>query len=618
LEAIGGFYMTSSVVSIEKQFQITSRMSGLMVSAGDFGYIPSVIFVSYLGGKGNRAKWIGGGCLLIAFANFLISMSNFLFPVGNANTVNATEISSIRILTGSPFSMCSVSLNALRIKIKSIKCSTDPSNSGPFVMIFVGLLILGIGRTMPFSLGLPLVDDNVRGRNLPVYLAGMFFIRILGPVLGLMIGSVTNKYYYSFSAPPGISPRDPMWIGRWWAGFLGIAIIMFGPSLALYFFPVPKKVQKKFSLALIDRNIVKDQEGNAIIPQTIAEKFHDFASTIKAVLKAPVYLGMLFGRILDVLAFKGFFLFLPKYLEVQFGMPQHKINFYMGIIGVTGFATGVVTGSLVMRKFKLRGRKAAAYVTICSAVAACLSFINAAVGCKSVLSNIGDLSNLIQLHILSSETFHSSKFKNNIFGEFNNACNERCNCDSAPLYPVCNSRGESFYSPCHAGCALNFSVVSDSFERVSNFKYVARDFCSQDDCESKIVLYLINMAVSGIFGGMGLIPSILMILRFNAFILPILKLEERNINILSLFISATLPSPVIWGWIIDKSCILWNNVCGDPVRGACAIYDSDQLRIQLHMIYGLMRTVGLFADLWVLYFAKNLILISEEKTGFKI
>lgn len=41
----------SAVVSIEKQFQIPSRMSGLMVSAGDFGYIPSVVFVSYLGGK---------------------------------------------------------------------------------------------------------------------------------------------------------------------------------------------------------------------------------------------------------------------------------------------------------------------------------------------------------------------------------------------------------------------------------------------------------------------------------------------------------------------------------------------------------------------------------------
>jgi hypothetical protein len=33
-----------------------------------------------MGSKGNRARWIGGGCLLIALANFLISSSNFVFP----------------------------------------------------------------------------------------------------------------------------------------------------------------------------------------------------------------------------------------------------------------------------------------------------------------------------------------------------------------------------------------------------------------------------------------------------------------------------------------------------------------------------------------------------------
>ena len=40
---------------------------------------------------------------------------------------------------------------------------------GPTTLIFVGLFILGIGRTMPFSLGLPLVDDNVKKQSLPIY-----------------------------------------------------------------------------------------------------------------------------------------------------------------------------------------------------------------------------------------------------------------------------------------------------------------------------------------------------------------------------------------------------------------------------------------------------------------
>lgn len=60
-----------------------------MVSASDFGYIPTVVFVAYLGGKGNRAKWIGAGCILISVANVIISSSNFLFPVERVNLENS-------------------------------------------------------------------------------------------------------------------------------------------------------------------------------------------------------------------------------------------------------------------------------------------------------------------------------------------------------------------------------------------------------------------------------------------------------------------------------------------------------------------------------------------------
>uniref|UniRef100_A0A914ZJ48 Solute carrier organic anion transporter family member n=1 Tax=Parascaris univalens TaxID=6257 RepID=A0A914ZJ48_PARUN len=723
LEAIGGFYMTSAVVSIEKQFQIPSRMSGLMVSAGDFGYIPSVVFVSYLGGKGNRARWIGGGCLMIALANFLISMSNFLFPVESirlngsvveqrieidserlsddttaesffeyisksiaatnftdmievelpANLRNismkkfaqkkldfcypknesmnicnryydylrevkaptASDIANIRILMGAPFAFCSRLVNSLRDQIEYLKCSKDPSNLGPFIMIFGGLLILGVGRTMPFSLGLPLIDDNVKRKNLPVYFAGMFFIRILGPVLGFMIGGITNRYYYSFEVPPGLSPRDPMWIGRWWAGFLGISVVMFGPSLALYLFPTPSKKKavgetaelengdgvkislkaemgveqqplqkakpthkRNRSLALVDRNVTRDKDGNTVVPKNFDEKVNDFISTVKTIIRAPVYTGALIGRILDVFAFKGFFIFLPKYLEVQFGLPQHVISFYMGIVGVSGFAMGVLIGSVAMRKFKLQGRKAAAFVAVCSTMAAILSFLNAAVGCKSVLSHLADYS-----------------VANN--GLFNSTCNEGCNCDGMPLYPVCNQLGEVFYSPCQAGCPLDETLATDSPHKIfkkcvcsnTTDMLVSRDFCRESVCESKFVMYFINMAISGVFGGMGVIPAILIILRS---VPPI----DRSISLgfqgflVSLF--ATLPSPVVWGWIVDSACIRWNNVCGDPIRGACSIYDTDRLRLRTHITYGIMRLVSLISDVWVFVFAKDLILIDEE------
>ncbi|VDN30379.1 unnamed protein product [Gongylonema pulchrum] len=72
----------------------------------------------------------------------------------------------------------------------------------------MGLIGLGIGRTMPWSLGIPMIDDNVSNKNLP-----------------------------AFFAPPGLTAKDPTWIGAWWMGYLFIGLILIVPSITLYFFP---------------------------------------------------------------------------------------------------------------------------------------------------------------------------------------------------------------------------------------------------------------------------------------------------------------------------------------------------------------------------------------------
>ncbi|KHN80164.1 Solute carrier organic anion transporter family member 1B3 [Toxocara canis] len=361
----------------------------------------------------------------------------------------------------------------------------------------------------------------------------------------------------------------------------------------------PKPTHKRNrSLALVDRNVTRDKDGKTIVPKSFDEKVKDFIATVKTIIRAPVYTGALVGRILDVLAFKGFFIFLPKYLQVQFGLPQHTISFYMGIIGVSGFAVGVVIGCVAMRMFKLQGRKAAAFVAACSTMAAVLSFLNASVGCRSVLSSLSD-----------------SSLANN--GLFNSTCSSQCSCDGAPLYPVCNSRGQPFYSPCQGGCPLDESLSNDSPHKVfhdcacsnTTDKTLSRDYCDESVCKSKFVVYFINMAISGVFGGMGVIPAVLIILRS---VPPI----DRSISLgfqgflVSLF--ATLPSPVIWGWIVDSACIRWNDICGDPSRGACSMYDTDLLRLRTHITYGCLRLISLLSDIWVFIFAKNLILTDEE------
>uniref|UniRef100_A0A7E4ZU18 Solute carrier organic anion transporter family member n=1 Tax=Panagrellus redivivus TaxID=6233 RepID=A0A7E4ZU18_PANRE len=643
LESIGGFYMTTAVVSIEKQFQIPSKVSGTMVSAGDFGYIPSVIFVAYLGGKGNRARWIGFGCMLIAVANVLISSSNFVFsdhePVKTETSLmidsadltcqdyqnfersrKLTEVESIHAamlcnatlwrakpsILKSSFAYCDAILNKERNKNTEATCSNNElAHAGPTALIFLGLFILGIGRTMPFSLGLPLIDDNVKKRNLPVYFAGMFLVRMLGPVVGLAMGYLSNKYYYKFEVPTGLTHVDPDWIGRWWAGFLLIGIILFFPSLALFCFPTPKpsKDGTPSPLKLVDKHIKKNSQGQAIVPNSTKSKVTDFVDTIAVIVKQPVYIGCMIGRIMDVFAFKGYFVFLPKYLEVQFGFPQYKIQKYMGIIGITGFALGVSIGTIVMRVFKLEGRRAAGWVALCSGLAALLSFINASTGCESTLTTLG-----LDLEAKTSLTA---------------SCLKNCACERMPMFPVCDQSGEVFYSPCHAGCKLTqsslemFTVASDKVSGIifencacAGGKSVSRQFCTTEDCDQMGLMYFLVMALGGLVGGMGVTAGMLILLRS---VPPNHRSISLGFNGFLVSLFATLPSPIFWGWLFDRNCLKWDEKCPDT-RGSCSLYDAANLRVSLHVIYGLIRVISLVTDVFVLYHADGLKLTEEEQS----
>ncbi|VDM62882.1 unnamed protein product [Angiostrongylus costaricensis] len=516
--------MTSAVVYIEKQFQIPSRLSGTMVSAGDFAYIPIVIFTSYFGGKGNRARWIGGGCMLIAVANFLISSSNFLFAAEKFH-VNSSYIPSSLI---GPYH----TENEEFVNVPIVVSKSDTSNFGPFMMIFGGLMLLGVGRTMPFSLGLPLMDDNVKKNNLPLYYAFMFFAKIVGPLIGLLVGSKLNQIYYTFDPPHGLTPLDPMWIGCWWLGFLIFGALLFFPSLALFLFP--SDTLDEDDAISITKLPLSGDSGFQLL-ECIFNKQYNFMFR--------------------------FFLFIGKYLELQFGVPQHRIQKYIG------------------GKIEYSGRKAATWVAVCSLVSALMSFANAAVGCKSVIGQIGDQA------VMNNFTFPS--------------CRSDCKCDGMPFYPV-------------SGFLLSWGGLNQNRLRIlgiSSFNSFSYKWVFYlEHCNSQFFTFFINKAVGALFGGLSVVPGMLIVLRS-------VPPEHRSISLgfngflVSLF--ATLPSPVFWGKIFDMSCIMWQNLCNKT--GACAIYDTDWLRIRLNVIYGSLCLIALLSDIWVIYWARGLSLVDEER-----
>uniref|UniRef100_A0A6M2E5Q0 Organic anion transporter n=1 Tax=Amblyomma tuberculatum TaxID=48802 RepID=A0A6M2E5Q0_9ACAR len=59
-------------------------------------------------------------------------------------------------------------------------------------------------------------------------------------------------------------------------------------------------------------------------------------------------------------------------------------------------------------------------------------------------------------------------------------------------------------------------------------------------------------------------------------------------SLLNMF--AFIPYPLVYGAILDHSCIVWEEKCGR--RGNCWVYDADKLRYSLHLTTIILLAIG--------------------------
>jgi Organic Anion Transporter Polypeptide (OATP) family len=62
-------------------------------------------------------------------------------------------------------------------------------------------------------------------------------VRILGPALGFILGSVCTRLYADLSVDPPVTPSDPRWVGAWWLGLVLVGTLLMIASGAMAMFP---------------------------------------------------------------------------------------------------------------------------------------------------------------------------------------------------------------------------------------------------------------------------------------------------------------------------------------------------------------------------------------------
>lgn len=82
---------------------------------------------------------------------------------------------------------------------------------------------------------------------------------------------------------------------------------------------------------------------------------------------------------------------------------------------------------------------------------------------------------------------------------------------------------------------------------------------------------------------------------------------------ISLF--ALIPGPIIYGYIIDNTCLIWNYKCGE--RGNCQLYNQDNFRYFLNLTAICFTSVGVAFDVLVCYYGKSVDLYGDRENEKK-
>ncbi|GBM25824.1 Solute carrier organic anion transporter family member 5A1, partial [Araneus ventricosus] len=165
-------------------------------------------------------------------------------------------------------------------------------------------------------------------------------------------------------------------------------------------------------------------------------------------------------------------------------------------------------------------------------------------------------------------------------------CSQSCNCSNHDFHPVCDINEIVHFSPCSAGCH-NYSIFENRkrfhecscvspIEQTANFSATS-GFCPVE-CDM-FLPYLAIVTVAKMLSATARVGNVIITLRC---------VDEKDKTLalgaveFMISIFATIPYPLLYGHVINKACVLWDESCGH--QGNCWLYDNTLFRQYLHSL----------------------------------
>ncbi|CAH0384484.1 unnamed protein product [Bemisia tabaci] len=168
-------------------------------------------------------------------------------------------------------------------------------------------------------------------------------------------------------------------------------------------------------------------------PKWLGAWWMGLISTYKRLLKRPIVVYYYLANIFFVFGYHSYIYYLPKYMRNIFSIPSSTAATYVGNVGLTFCAPALLLSGFIISKFKPRVRLLSAWNAV------------------SYFIILGGILSLLFIGCPENEI--SLKAGTEDIANFTTTCNAGCHCDYVEFYPVCHAiTGNSYISPCHAGC----------------------------------------------------------------------------------------------------------------------------------------------------------------------
>ncbi|XP_006872378.1 PREDICTED: solute carrier organic anion transporter family member 4C1-like [Chrysochloris asiatica] len=557
-----------SISTIEKRYEMKSSLTGLISSSYDISFCVLSLFVSFFGERGHKPRWL-------AFASFMIGLGALVFSL--------PQFFSGEYQLGSIFEdTCLATRN-------NTSCNPSTSLLSNYLYVFIlGQLLLGVGGTPLYTLGTAFIDESVPTHKSSLYIGIGYAMSILGPAIGYVLGGQLLTVY--IDAPmgkrTGITENDPRWLGAWWIGFL--LAWVFAWSLIIPFSCFPKHLPGTAKIQAGKISQAHQNKSNSIqqVDENFGKSLKDFPAALKNLMRNTVFMCLVLSTTSEALVTTGFATFLPKFIENQFGVSSSFAATLGGAVLIPGAALGQILGGVFVSKFKLACKNAMKFSLCTSAVALVLSFVFVYAKCEN-----GPFAGV-------SESYNGTGEMGNLTAP----CNANCNCLRSYYYPLCGD-GIQYFSPCFAGC---INSVSERQPKIYN-----NCSCIEEKAKVTSAAESLGFGVKAgkcktqcaylpMFLGIFFITVIFTFMAGTPVTVSILRCVNNNQRSLALGIQftflrllGTIPGPIIFGTVIDSTCILWDiNECG--VKGACWVYNNIKMAHMLVAISVTCKVVTIF------------------------